>query len=159
MSSYLVGVLDGYDADAQAALQKRSAASRGREASRVNLDQGQESFTLVDFLLPLLILLVAVVSWYMLTFKSHPSEDWLPDGHCKIQIYFYGILEWDCSHVGYIWKFCIGLDGYATYTIFCVIHNLAMFSRCNPKETWHLPSILVCWCEMGSCVCIWFSTL
>lgn len=75
MSSYLVGVLDGYDADAQAALQKRSAASRGREASRVNLDQGQESFTLVDFLLPLLILLVAVVSWYMLTFKSHPSED------------------------------------------------------------------------------------
>ncbi|CAA6668153.1 unnamed protein product [Spirodela intermedia] len=75
MSSYLIGVLDGYDADAQAALKNKSAASRGREASRANLDQGWESFTLVDFLLPLLILAVAVVSWYMLTFKSPPSED------------------------------------------------------------------------------------
>ena len=70
MNSFLIGTLEGYDADAQAALQEKLRAEKKREASREDLDQGPYTFTLVDYLLPILILFVSVFSWYMLTFND-----------------------------------------------------------------------------------------
>ena len=75
MNSFLIGTLEGYDADALAALQEKLRAEKKREASREDLDQGQ--FTLVDYLLPILILFVSVFSWYMLTFNDTSPKNWI----------------------------------------------------------------------------------
>uniref|UniRef100_A0A1D1Z874 Cytochrome b5 n=1 Tax=Anthurium amnicola TaxID=1678845 RepID=A0A1D1Z874_9ARAE len=70
MSSYLIGVLEGYDASQLLGAGKNLKVSGGQRSLKANNAQETSSFTLMDFLLPLLILGVAVVSWYMLTYKS-----------------------------------------------------------------------------------------
>ncbi|MQL90814.1 hypothetical protein Taro_023418, partial [Colocasia esculenta] len=71
MTSYLIGVLEGTDPVRSAGGSQGSLkAGERRGFAKASTAPQTTPFTLIDFILPLLIFGVAVLSWYMLTFKD-----------------------------------------------------------------------------------------